>query len=269
MKALMLQQPNPITMQQVLSDLSRHPDYWDAFVTGPRWPTTEQVADPGTLVCLRDLFIGWNTDTLYVLAPTAQRARSLKTLAKGWNCTEVMIHSAESVQHLVGKYLLRGQSLVSAYWQCPALVHEEFDFDTTYDLAEPVQFDGLPELGKCSPQVLMAGLLLKHGSEKFHAPTILKDLQSHPQWWYSFIAGPALPNSTTGIANRLSGLRGFPDYWWTDCLYLWSRSQDAAIQLKALGQNWSCKTATILDSQETARLLALPKSPPVVVLSWR
>lgn len=264
----MLQQPDPITMQRVLYDLSCHWNWWDAFVTGPRLPATEQVADPGTLVCLRDLYTGWNTDTLYVLAPNAQRARSLKTLAKGWNCTEVIIHPPETVQYLVGKHL-RGRSLVSAHWQRPTLLDEEFDFATTYDLTEPLQFDDLPELGKCSPQVLIAGLLLKHGSERFHAPTILKDLQSYPQWWYSFVAGPPLPNSTTGIANCLSGLCSFPDYWWTDCLYIWSRSQEAAIQLKALGQNWSCKIATILDNSETARLLALPKSPPVVVLSWR
>lgn len=65
---LMLHQQAPLTMQRVLNDLAIHWKWWDGFVSGPALPTTDQGADPGALVCLRNLWTGWNANTLYVLA---------------------------------------------------------------------------------------------------------------------------------------------------------------------------------------------------------
>lgn len=266
MATLMLHHPDSPTMGQVLRDLSHQPDWWDAFAMGPPLPTTGQAADPAALVCLRDLGMEWNTNTLYVLARGHQSARSLKAMAQTWNCTQITLLPTQLTAHLLGRR--RRQSLVAAYWQRSRFMTEEMDFATTYDLTQPPQFDPLPQLGECSPQLLMAGLLLRHGSQRFCAPTILQDLQTHWQWWHSFVWGPALPNLETGLANRLQVLCGLPNVWSGDCLYLWSRNRDAAIGLQHLSQSWACKTATILDSPETARLLAIPKGPPVVVVFW-
>lgn len=267
MATLMLHHPDSATMGQVLRDLSHQPDWWDAFVMGPPLPTTDQAADPAALVCLRDLGVEWNTNTLYVLARSHQSARSLKTLAQTWNCTQTAILPTQLTAHLLGRR--RRQSLVIAYWQQRSrFMTEEIDFATAYDLTQPPQFDQLPQLGECSPQLLMAGLLLRHSSQRVCAPTILQDLQTHWQWWYSFVWGPALPNAETGLANRLQVLCGLPNVWSGDCLYLWARNRHAAIGLQNLSQSWACKTATILDSPETARLLAIPKGPLVVMVSW-
>ena len=261
---LMLHQPAPLTMQRVLNDLAVHRQWWDGFVPGPGLPPTHQGAAPGSLVCLRDLWTGWNVNTLYILAPDASATRSIVKARQGWGCADMVsypIHFKKPSSRVKGQYL------VIARWQPTVSLTEEMDFATTYDLSAP-QFDHLPRLSECSPQVLIAGLFLRHGSERLHAPTILTDLQANSDLWYSFVAGPRLPSTNMELEDYWSSLCGLPDYFWVNCLYIWSRSQAAAEQLKRLSQNWRCQSATILGSPETARLLAIPKGPPVVVVSW-
>lgn len=263
---LMLHSHDPIKMQQVLNALNADHERWDSFAMGPALPRNNQIADPGTLACLRDLWTGWNANTLYLLTPDAQTARSFKALAKGWECTDIAIYPPRFARYLTNIRTSRSH-LVSIYWQKTVYFTEEMDFSATYDLA-PLQFEYLQPLHQCSPQGLVAGLFLRYGRERIHAPTILQDLQAHSQLWYSFVVGPALPTMHTELANCLRGLSTLPDYYWIDCLYLWSRSLGAAEQLRALSQNWRCKSVDILDRPETARLLALPKGPPIVVVSW-
>lgn len=265
---LLLHQQNPLTMQRVINDLAAHWNWWDGFVSGPALPTTDQGADPGSLACLRDLWTGWNADTLYILAPNAITARSLRALAQGWNCTRIDVYPIRfRFEQLFKRSRIRGQHLVIAHWQRTVFMAEEMDFGRTYDPTSP-QFDRLPQLSECSPQLLAAGLFLRHGSEKLHAPSILDDLQANSQLWYSFVSGPQLPSADIELEHCLRGLCGLPDNFSVDCLYIWSRSRAAAEQLQVLSQRWRCKSATILTSPETAKLLALPKGPPVVVVSW-
>ena len=263
---LMLHQQNPLTMQRVLNDLAAHWKWWDGFVSGPALPTTDQGADPGSLGCLRDLWTGWNADTLYILAPNAITARSLGTLAQGWNCTHIDCYPIR-FEKLFKRSRIKGQHLMVAHWQRNIFLTEEMDFSATYELTSP-QFDRLPKLRECSPQVLAAGLFLRHGSDKLHAPSILDDLQANPHLWYSFVAGPQLPSADIELEHCLKGLCGLPDNFSIDCLYIWSRSQAGAEQLQILSQRWRCKFATILTSPETAKLLALPKGPPIVIVTW-
>jgi hypothetical protein len=263
---LMLHQQNPLIMQRVLSDLAAHRNWWDGFVSGPALPATDQGPDPGSLACLRDLWTGWNADTLYLLAPSASTARSLRTLAQGWNCTQIDVYPIH-FEKLFTRARVRGQHLVVAHWQRTVYMVEEMNFSATYESTSP-QFDRLPQLSECSPQLLAAGLFLRHGSEKLHAPSILDDLQANSQLWYSFLAGPQLPNANIELEHCLRGLCGLPDNFSIGCLYIWSRSRVAAEQLQVLSERWRCKSATILTSPETAKLLALPKGPPIVVVAW-
>jgi hypothetical protein len=263
---LMLHQQNPLIMQRVLSDLAAHRNWWDGFVSGPTLPTTDQGPDPGSLACLRDLWTGWNADTLYLLAPNASTARSLRALAQGWNCTHIDVYPIH-FEKLFTRARVRGQHLVIAHWDRTVFMTEEMNFSATYGSTSP-QFDRLPQLSECSPQLLAAGLFLRHGSEKLHAPSILDDLQANSQLWYSFVSGPQLPNANIELEHCLRGLCGLPDNFSIDCLYIWSRSRVAAEQLQVLSERWRCKSATILTSPETAKLLALPKGPPIVVVAW-
>lgn len=263
---LMLHSHHSSTMQRVLNDLNAHQQWWDSFVIGPALPTRSQIADPGTLAGLRDLWAGWNCDTLYLLSPDINAVRSLKALAQGWGCTDLTVYPSQLSRYCTGMRTRRCH-LVSAQWQRAVFLTEEMDFSATYDLA-PFQIEQLPQLRDCFPQMLVAGLFLQNGRKHLPAPTALQDLQAHSHLWYSFVVGPVLPNADTELENCLRGLRSLLDYFWIDTLYLWSRSLGAAEQLQTLSQNWRCTSTTILDSPETARLLALPKGPPIVVMSW-
>lgn len=266
MAALMLRQRNPILVQEVLADLSECRDGWKSFVAGPALPKTDAEADPGNLTCLRDLWMGWNTNTLHILARNADTARSLKALAEAWDCSEITIHPPKRTKRLVG---MTRHSLVSISWEQPTLRREETDFEETYEqFTSPTLFDSLLRLGKCSPQKLMAGLLLRTDAADFPASTILQDLQAQFQWWRSFIVGSPLPNSKMGLSNSLSVLQKLPSCWCNDCLYIWARNNEAALHLKALGQTWSCEAIVTLEGVDAARLLALPDAPPIVVMSW-
>ncbi|MGI0484879.1 hypothetical protein ACN4EK_05525 [Pantanalinema rosaneae CENA516] len=261
---LMLHHSAPLIIQRVLNDLTTHLNCWNSFLLGPGLPSTNQGADLGTLVCLRDLWTGWNANTLYILVPNAPAARSLVKARQGWGCSDVVYYPIHFRNH---SSQIKGQYLVMARWQQTVFLTEEMNFATTYNLSSP-QFDPLLPLGECSPQALVAGLFLQHGSQRLHAPTILDDLQANSELWYSFVAGPRLPSTNMEIEDCLSSLCGLPDYFWIDSLYVWSRSRAAAEELQILSHQWKCRSATILDSPETARLLAIPKGPPIIVISW-
>jgi hypothetical protein len=157
--------------------------------------------------------------------------------------------------------------LLVARWERTLFPTQEMDFTTTYG-ATPQGFEQSQRLSACSPQSLMARLLLRRSIEERRALKIMDDLQLHADLWYSFILGPQLPKAEADLANYLRGLFTLPFNYSVDCIYIWSKNSQAAERLKILGQAWECKTATILSSTETARLLALPKGPPIVVISW-
>ncbi len=53
------------------------------------------------------------------------------------------------------------------------------------DLAKPV--------GDCSPQDLVAALMLKAAFNPFGPKQVLSDLYAHREWWKSFVVEPPLP----------------------------------------------------------------------------
>jgi hypothetical protein len=262
--ALMLHHPNPKLMQRVLTDLSTHQSWWNGFAMGPALPSTKNGADPGSLVYLRDLWIGWGANTLYLLAPFSEQARSLQNLAKTWECTEVKVFPPKLTRYLLGMPTMRHHLLVLR-WERTVFMVEEVDFATTYGTASQL-FEGSLRLSECLPQTLIAGLLrceLKEGI----ASRIVDDLYARADLWHSFLPGPQLPSDATELTDCLRVLSTLPTHYSFDCIYIWSRGLEEAETLKRLSQTWNPKATTIFSSPETSRLLALPKGPPVVTIS--
>jgi hypothetical protein len=179
--ALMLHHPTPEVMQRVLTDLSIYRDSWNSFFMGAALPSTNKGADPGSLVCLRDLWTGWGGNTLYLLTSFSREARVLQTLARNWGCTEVKVLPPKLTGFLVGMRTVRHHLLV-ARWERTLFLTEEMDFATTYG-ATPQGFEQSLRLSACSPQSLMARLLLKRGLEQRRASKIMDDLQLHADLW--------------------------------------------------------------------------------------
>lgn len=262
--ALMLHHPNPKLMQRVLADLGAHQNWWNSFVMGLSLPSTDRGADPGSLVFLRDLWTGWGANTLYLLAPFSEQARSLQNLAKTWECTEVKVLSPQFVRFLLGIRTMR-HHLLALRWERTVFMVEELDFSATYGTALQT-FEESLRLSECLPQTLIAGLLRCDLKEDITS-RIVDDLYAHADLWYSFLPGPQLPSDATELANCLRVLSTLPAHYSFDCIYIWSRGLEEAETLKRLSQTWNPKAATILSSPENSRLLALPKGPPVVTIS--
>jgi hypothetical protein len=263
--ALMLHHPKPELMKKVLSDLSSHQNCWNSFVMGPSLPSTDRGADPGSLACLRDLWTGWGGNTLYILVPFSDEVRSLQNLAKNWAYTDIKILTPQFVRFLLGMQTMRHHLLV-VYWERAIFLTEEMDFGTTYGFSSQ-QFDRSLPLSECLPQALVTELLFQWELKKVGSSKIVDGLQTHADLLHSFIAGPQLPKNEAELTNCLRGLSTLPSNYSADCIYVWSRSTEAAEHLKLLSQTWDCKAATILSSPETSRLLAFPKGPPVVVIA--
>jgi hypothetical protein len=45
-------------------------------------------------------------------------------------------------------------------------------------------------VGDCSPQELVAALMLKAAFNQFDPKQVLSDLYAHQEWWKSFVMGP-------------------------------------------------------------------------------
>ena len=50
-------------------------------------------------------------------------------------------------------------------------------------------------VGDCSPQELVAALMLKAAFNRFDPKQVLSDLYAHQEWWKSFVMGPPLPEA--------------------------------------------------------------------------
>lgn len=71
--------------EQVLQDLSKHPELWNRFWMGPLLPLDKEGASSLSLIFLRDLPQFWHADTLYVLAKSQECLPKLKSLGFQWN----------------------------------------------------------------------------------------------------------------------------------------------------------------------------------------
>lgn len=220
--ALMMHHPNPELMQQILTDLSGHQSWWNGFALGPALPSTKDGADPGSLVCLRDLWTGWGGNTLYLLVPFSNEGRSLQSLAQNWGCTEIKVLPPKFTSFLVGMRTMRHHLLV-VRWERTIFLTEEMDFATTYGFA-PQPFDRSLALSECLPQALMTELLLKWDLKKVRTSKIVDALQTHADLWYSFMAGPKLPKNEAELTHCLRVLATLPSGYSADCIYIWSRN---------------------------------------------
>ncbi|MBW4474312.1 MAG: hypothetical protein KME45_28655 [Stenomitos rutilans HA7619-LM2] len=265
--ALMLQHHNTRLMQQVLTDLEANAHTWDAFLLAPSLPTVDSSADRGSLMCLRDLQTCWNADTLYILARNANTARSLQTIAQAWNCSDITLYPPKRMKRLTG--VEGAKRLISTRWHFPENIETRIDFDQIPHPDSPKWvLDEMTVLEECSPQHLMAELMIKADSKCFHAQTILKELQDYSHWWRSFVLAPPLPDTKTGMTNRLNILQQLPTAWRDDCLYIWAWDDTAARNLRLLAQNWYCGEVTAIAGDEAARLLNVPNASPIIVVRW-
>lgn len=266
--ALMMHQRDPITMGQVIDDLEAHCHCWHSFALGPALPPSGQVDYPGLLICLRDLGICWIPSTLYLLAHTAAEAKTLKAIARQWDCAKVVIHTHEQTQQWVGQQ--QEGVVVVAHWQQPSIAAQGTNFERLYHIAEPpVLPDTTKRLGTCSPQALMAQLLRRCQHDRLDAEAVLSDVYAHTQWWRSFVVGPALPDRATGLRHRLAVLRKLPHQWCCDCLYLWARDRESAAHLQQLCQRWNCTEIGAIEGDSADRLLDVQDAAPIVVASWQ
>jgi hypothetical protein len=264
MAALLLQQRDPLTMGRMLEDLEEHSQLWHSFCSYPAFPTKPRPSQPGTLACLRDMGQGWTANVIYLLAVDQSAAITLSRLARQWPGAKITNSSLSQTRRLVGNH---DQSrLLMVEWNYPRLAPPELE--AIYHLDEPPDLiveDRL--LGRCSTQQLVVGLLLAASGADFYPPMILKDLQAHPQWWYSFLVGPRLIGRNRVQQPPLQVLQQLPDFWSNDCLYIWTRSDEAAKQFQTLSKSWLCEVE-ILKSPQASRWLDLPDAPPIVVMSW-
>ncbi|HEY9663440.1 MAG TPA: hypothetical protein V6C65_33755, partial [Allocoleopsis sp.] len=245
MAALMLRHHSLILMRQILTDLEDHAEMWESFVLAPALPSADSVADAGTLVCLRDLHSSWNADTLYVLTRNADTARSLQSVAQGWNCSDITLYPPKRVKRLAG--VTGAKRLISMRWTFRKTVEPGINFDHVYQSkGSKLVMDEMATLEDCTPQQLIAGLIIQADSNSFHAPTILEDLEYHSEWWRSFVLGPPLPNTKTGTTNRLNVLQQLPKTWCDDCLYIWAWDNDVTTNLRSLAQEWHSDNITII-----------------------
>ncbi|WP_143467580.1 hypothetical protein [Leptolyngbya ohadii] len=265
---LLLWQRDPLTMDRVLQDLGKHSERWHSFFSYPAVPSKPQRNnDPGALTVLRDVGQGWTANTLYLLAIDYAAAAILSQLARQWAGAKATICSLNQTQRLIGS---RNQArLVIVEWTYPLMDMPEEELEVIYDVDEPP--DLIVEsntIAESSVQQLIAGPMLMTSDPHFHAPTILETLQDNPTWWNSFLMGPRLTGQQPAKYPPLQVLeQQLPRFWCNDCLYIWTRSDQAARQLQQASEHWLCDTK-IISNQRAAHLLNFPQASPIVVMSW-
>ena len=80
-------------------------------------------------------------------------------------------------------------------------------------------------VGDCSPQELIAALILKAAFNQFNPKQVLSDLYAHQEWWKSFVMGPPLPEEAEDPLDRiLLTLRDLGYRWKADTLCVLTRN---------------------------------------------
>ncbi|MBD2464890.1 hypothetical protein H6G89_28200 [Oscillatoria sp. FACHB-1407] len=129
--------------------------------------------------------------------------------------------------------------------------------------------DPAKPVGDCSPQDLVAALMLKAAFNQFDPKQVLSDLYAHREWWKSFAMGPPLPEDTEYPLDRvLIALRDLHYRWKADTLYVLSCADDYVIPLLDLSKEWQCSSTEVIDRTRTGSLLGRHPAPPPVVVYW-
>lgn len=129
------------------------------------------------------------------------------------------------------------------------------------DLSKPI--------GECSPQELVAALMLKAAFNQFDPKQVLSDLYAHQECWTSFVMGPPLPeDSEYPLARLLIALRDLGYRWKADTLYVLTRDDEHVFPLLDLGKKWECNSTEVIDRSRTGHLLGRHPAPPPVVVYW-
>ncbi|BAU16097.1 hypothetical protein LEP3755_66640 (plasmid) [Leptolyngbya sp. NIES-3755] len=115
-----------------------------------------------------------------------------------------------------------------------------------------------------SPQSLICDLMLLH-PERDRMEQIILDLASRPQFWSSFIFGPAMPANEHEA--QLGILRDLAFGWTADTLYVRSPDMTAAEVMRSLGRRWDCDEITTYSPARTAYLLV--QSGVLTAIRWQ
>lgn len=252
------------TMERVLQDLETHRSHWQGFVLGPALPTTDWHYASGALVCLRDLGLGWNADTLYILSPDQAAAESMRTIAKHWDATEITTYSAARTQHLVAQTGV----LTAVRWQASVEPAKKTDYLSIYSHEPPILLEQAQLLQNCSAQSLVAALMRRGQFGRFDPQQVLADLHTHASTWRSFLMGPELPEWGADLEGCLEAMVWLPQEWGGDHLYVWAWDEADAMHLRSLAQRWRCDQTRIIDGIVAAQLLNLPNAAPIVMFRW-
>lgn len=124
-------------------------------------------------------------------------------------------------------------------------------------------------VGECSPQELVAALMLKATFNQFDPKQVLSDLYDHQEWWKSFVMGPPLPEDTEHSLDRiLIVLRDLGYRWKADTLYVLTRGDEYVFPLLDLSKEWQCSSTEVIDRTRTGSLLGRHPAPPAIVVYW-
>ncbi|MEQ8958371.1 MAG: hypothetical protein RLP02_10675 [Coleofasciculus sp. C2-GNP5-27] len=122
----------------------------------------------------------------------------------------------------------------------------------------------------CTPQELVAALMLQAKCDAFNPEQVLADLYRYPQLWQSFWMGTMLPlNSQPPLPLSLIMLRDLQEFWHTDTLYVLAQNPMSITPLQELGEQWNCDTVQVIDGEKAQALLGLyHDTPPIAVFWW-
>lgn len=252
-------------MEQVLLDLDDHRPLWRAFVMGPALPAIDGRYFPGSLICLRDLGLGWNADTLYILSEDFASAEAVRKLALRWGCTEITTYSAEQTEHLVSEEGI----LTAARWQDTTRLPQKIDYLDVYSNNPEIRLERSLPLGECSAQTLCAALMQRGQFGQFKPQQVLDDLQTYADTWNSFVMGPGLPEPEANLQGCLELLHWLPQEWGGDHLYVWAWGEADAMKLHSLSDRWECSESKVIEGAAAAQLLNLPNEHFVVMFTWK
>ena len=274
MAALMLQRYVPYadpqitraTMERVLLDLNAYPYLWQSFVMRTALPTTDWWYASGALLSLRDLGLGWNADTLYILSPDIDAAEGVQLLASGWDCTEITTYSAKQTQYLSS--CLKDGVLTAARWRSSAEPSRKTDYVSVYSSAPPIVFNQPLPLGECYAQTLMAALMMRGEVGRFQPQRVLEDLHAHRSTWRSFMMDSGLPEFGADLQASLDSMAWLPQEWGGNYFYVWAWDVADAMYLQSLRDRWQCDEVWVIDGIEADQLLNLPNAAPLVIFAW-
>lgn len=124
-------------------------------------------------------------------------------------------------------------------------------------------------VGECTPQELVAALMLKGAFNQFDPKQVLSDLYAHQEWWKSFVMGPPLPEDLEDpLARILIPLRDLGYRWKADTLYVLTCDDEYVLPLLDVGKEWQCSSTDVIDRTRTGSLLGRYPAPSPIVVYW-